>query len=130
MKDLDENLSKFASSKEEIKSCPTCEAELTTERLNQLVNKYSLEKIESESKKSKLQNVLNEVINSLEQTKRKAKKVDAIDPERIRTLATEFEEAKSRITLQENEIKEIEQQAEALKQIDLTIDELEGGKKS
>ena len=130
LKDLDENLSKFASSKEEIKSCPTCEAELTTERLNQLVNKYSLEKIESESKKSKLQNVLNEVINSLEQTKRKAKKVDAIDPERIRTLATEFEEAKSRITLQENEIKEIEQQAEALKQIDLTIEELEGGKKS
>ena len=129
LKDLDENLSKFASSKEEIKSCPTCEAELTTERLNQLVNKYSLEKIESESKKSKLQNVLNEVINSLEQTKRKAKKVDAIDPERIRTLATEFEEAKSRITLQENEIKEIEQQAEALKQIDLTIDRARRRKK-
>ena len=129
LKDLDENLSKFASSKE-IKSCPTCEAELTTERLNQLVNKYSLEKTESESKKSKLQNVLNEAISSLEQTKRKAKKADAIDPERIRTLATEFEEAKSRITLQENEIKEIEQQAEALRQLDLTIEELEGGKKS
>ena len=129
LKDLDENLSKFASIKE-IKSCPTCEAELTTERLNQLLNKYSLEKTKSESEKSKLQNVLNEVISSLEQTKRKAKQVDAIDPERIRTLATEFEEAKSRITLQENEIKEIEQQAEALRQLDLTIEEIEGGKKS
>jgi len=129
LKDLDENLSKFASSSE-IKSCPTCEAELTIERLNQLVNKYSVEKAESESKKAKLQNALNEAVSSLEQIKRKAKKVDAIDPERIKTLATEFEEAKSRITLQENEIKEIEQQAEALRQLDLTIEEIEGGKKS
>ena len=74
LKDLDENLSKFASSKEEIKSCPTCEAELTTERLNQLVNKYSLEKIESESKKSKLQNILNETSSSLEQIEEKQRK--------------------------------------------------------
>ena len=101
---------------------------MTIERLNQLVNKYSAEKAESESKKARLQNVLNESISSLEQIKRKAKKVDAIDPERIKTLATEFEEAKSCITLQENEIKEIEQQAEALRQLDLTIEELENGK--
>ena len=66
----------------------------------------------------------------MEQIKRKAKKVDAIDPERIKTMATEFEEAKSRITLQENEIKEIGQQAEALRQLDLTIEEIETGKKS
>ena len=63
-------------------------------------------------------------------SRRKAKKLDAIDPERIRTMASEFEEAKTRIALQENEIKEIEQQAEALRQLDLSIEELEGGKKS
>ena len=72
---------------------------------------------------------MSETISSLEQIRRKAKKVDAIDPERIRTMASEFEGAKSRLALQENEIKEIERQAEALRQLDLSIEELETEKR-
>jgi DNA repair exonuclease SbcCD ATPase subunit len=65
----------------------------------------------------------------LDQAKKKLKKIDTIDPERIKTLATELEGAKSRITLHENEIKEIELQAEALRQIDSSIDQLENEKR-
>jgi exonuclease SbcC len=129
LKDLEENLSKFASA-DDIKNCPTCETELTAERLNQLVSKYSLEKAESENKKSKLQNDLIEARASLDQARKKLKKIDAVDSERVKMLATELEGAKSRITLQENEIKEIERQAEGLRQIDSSIDQLENEKRS
>ena len=98
---------------------------MTPEHLAELIKKYSLEKVESESKKAKLQAVLDEAKSHLEQIQRKTKKVDAIDPERIKTLVAELEEAKGRVTLQEAGITEVEQEAEALRQLDLKIEELE-----
>lgn len=128
IKELDDNLSKF-SSDIDVKNCPTCETELTPERLKELVKKYSKEKIEAEAKKTKLQAELNEVNNKLGQLQKITKKIDLIDPERIKSLAAEWEDAKNRITLQKGEIKEAEKQAETLRLLDKEIEQLESEKR-
>jgi len=59
--------------------------------LKELVKKYSDEKIKAEARKAELQSTLNEVKDKLTQVQKSAKRIDAIDIERIRSLSTEWE---------------------------------------
>ena len=120
-KELDENLLKF-SSDIDVKNCPTCETELTPQRLNELVKKYSSEKNEAEAKKIKLKSDLNEANDNLVLVQRKTRKIDAIDPERIKSLSVEGLEAKNRVALQKVAIREDEKQAETLRLFDKEIE--------
>jgi exonuclease SbcC len=129
LKEIDSNLSKFSSGVD-VKNCPTCETELTPERLKELTRKYSNERIAVEAKKGKLQYALNEVNDKLVQAQKNTKRIDALDFERIRALSTDWEEAKHRVILQKEAIKEAEKQAEILQSLDKEIEQLESEKRS
>ncbi len=128
IKELDENLSKF-SSETEVKACPTCETELSLERLTQLIDKFSSERGEAEAKLAKLRDDLKEANTERKQVDQKTKKIDAIDPERLKSLAGELTEARDNVARQKTEVEEFEKQAEALKKLDEELERLEGEKR-
>ena len=125
IKELDENLSKF-SSETDVKACPTCETELSPERLTQLVDKFSSERSETEAKLAALQNDLKEADAERKQVGQKTKKIDAIDPERIKNLAAELTEARDNLVRQKTEVEEHEKRTEALRKLDEELVQLEG----
>jgi exonuclease SbcC len=128
IRELAENLSKF-SSETEVKACPTCETELSPEHLTQLINKFSSERGEAEAKVAKLQDDLKQANTERKKVDQKTKKIDAIDPERIRNLAAELTEAGENVGRQKAEVEEFEKQAEALKKLDEELERLEGEKR-
>jgi len=128
IKELDGNLYKF-SSETEVKACPTCETELSPERLMQLMNKFSSGRVDAETKLAKLQDDLKDANTKRRQIDQKTKKVDAIDPERVKNLASELTEARDNVASQKTEVEELEKRAEALKKLDEELEQLGGEKR-
>jgi len=128
IRELDETLSKF-SIQTEVKACPTCETELSPEHLTHLTSKFSLEKGIAESKLTGLQDELKDAGSERKKIDQKTKKIDAIDPERIKTLAGELTEARETVTRQKTEVEVLQMQADALQALDEELERLEGEKR-
>jgi predicted nucleic acid-binding Zn-ribbon protein len=109
-----------------VKACPTCETELSPERLTQLIGKFSSEKGEAEAKLAKLRDDLKEANTERKHVEKEEKKIGTIEPERVRNLAAELVEATGNVARQKAEVEELEKQAEALKKLDEELERLEG----
>jgi exonuclease SbcC len=125
--DLASNISKLSSDAES-KNCPTCETELTKERISQLLTKYSEEKKTAETQIVKLGDDLSKLKTTLQNEKAYSKQLLAIDPEQVHSLATELEEAKGDVATQQVEIERLIQLSASLTEVDRQISELEGEK--
>ncbi len=122
--DLDFNISKLSSDAES-KTCPTCETELTKERIVQLLAKYSEEKKTAEGRIVEMGKVLSKLEADLKSEKDYEKQLHAIDTDQIRSLAAGFEEAKSDVVAQEAEVERLGQLSASLAEIDREISKLE-----
>ena len=124
IKELDENLSKF-SSPVEVKACPTCDTELSAERVSQLVSTYSSQRNTADDKLVALRGDLQEADREREQIYDRKRQIDGIDPERIRSLAAELTEMVKEVAGEKSEIEKLEKQAERLKGLDSELEQLE-----
>jgi exonuclease SbcC len=124
IKELDENLSKFSSSVE-VKACPTCDTELSAERVSQLVSKYSSQRDAADGKLVALRGDLQEADREREQIYDGKRQIEGIDPERLRSLATELTEMVKEVAGAKSEVENLEKQTEMLKALDKELEQLE-----
>jgi DNA repair protein SbcC/Rad50 len=129
LKELDENLLKF-SSVGEVKACPTCDTELSPERVTQLVSKYTLERRVANADVATLKSDSQEAERQREQVYEKKKQIDALDPERLGSLALELAEASNEVAGEKLEISKFEKQTEMLAAIDKELECVEGEKRA
>jgi exonuclease SbcC len=129
IKELDDNLSKF-SSEVEVKACPTCDTELSPERVSQLIVKYSAERSAADDKMALLKSDLQEATKQQEQVLGKKRKIDVVDPERLKNLAADLAESGKEVASEKAEVSRLEQQTEKLKAIDKELEQLESAKSS
>jgi exonuclease SbcC len=127
IKELDENLSKF-SSEVEVKACPTCDTELSPERVSQLIVKYSSERSAADGKLASLESDLQEATKQQEQVLGKERKIGVIDPERPQNLAADLAELGKEVASEKVEVSRLEKQTEMLKAIDKELEQLESAK--
>ncbi len=127
LKELDENLLKF-SSEGEVKACPTCNTELSPERVAQLINKYTLERRVSNDDVAALKIKSQEAEREREKIYEKKKQIDALDSERLESLGLELSEASNEVAIAKLEISKFEKQAEKLAAIDEELECVEGEK--
>jgi exonuclease SbcC len=124
IKELDENLSKFSSSVE-VKACPTCDTELSAERVSQLVSKYSSQRDAADGKLVALRGDLQEADREREQIYDGKRQIEGIDPERLRSLAAELTEMVKEVAGAKSEVENLEKQTEMLKALDKELEQLE-----
>ncbi|MEM4733348.1 MAG: AAA family ATPase [Candidatus Bathyarchaeia archaeon] len=122
--DLDFNISKLSSDAES-KTCPTCETELTKERIAQLLAKYSEEKRATEASIVEFGRKLSNLEADLKSEIDYGKQLHALDPAQIRSLADEVEEAHGDVVGQEAEVERLAQLSASLAEIDREIAKLE-----
>jgi len=122
--DLDFNISKLSSDAES-KTCPTCETELTTDRISQLLTRYYEEKKAAETQIIKLSGDVSKLEECLQGEKDYGKHLLVIDPEQLHSLSAAFEEAKSDVAAQEAEVERLGQLSASLVEIDGQISQLE-----
>ncbi|MCX8150931.1 MAG: AAA family ATPase [Candidatus Bathyarchaeota archaeon] len=125
--DLAFNISKLSSDAES-KSCPTCETELTKDRIAQLLAKYSEEKKTAEAQMVEFGEALSKLEMALKSEKDYGKQLHAIDPDQIHSLAAEVEEAKGNVATQQADVERLGQLSGSLAEIDREISKLEEGK--
>ena len=124
-RDLEDNLSRLNPSDPSSKTCPTCETELSTDRIAQLGKKFNEEKDQIPKQIEKLRQELN----GLNQKKRKYEeirgKMNSIEPERVEELTRELNETQQLLEAKQNEIKELEKQANLLNELDEKLSDIE-----
>ena len=91
IKDLEGNITKF-SSETDTKECPTCETELSKERISKLLAKYSEEKNDNYARLVTLEGVMAKSEKALEKEKARNSQIDALDPEQLRRMASDLVE--------------------------------------
>lgn len=126
MKGLDENLSKLSN--ESLKTCPTCETELSPERLKQLIDRFSTERGEANTRLIELEDDLKEADREKRLIDQKTRNINAVDPETVKNFAEELTEATDNLARQRTEVEELEKQAAALRKLDEGTELLEGEK--
>ena len=129
LKELDENLLKF-SSVGEVKACPTCDTELSPERVTQLVSKYTLERRVANADVITLNSDSQKAERQREQVYEKKKQIDSLDPERLESLTLELAEASNEVAGEKLEISKFEKQTEMLEAIDKELAFVEGEKRA
>lgn len=124
-KDLEDNISKLNPSDPSSKTCPTCETELSTDRVTQLGKKFNDEKSQIPKQIEKL----SQELSGLDQTKRKfeklREKMNSIGPERVAELNSELNETQQLLEDKQKEAKELEKQASLLKELDKKLSDTE-----
>ncbi len=124
IKELDENLFKFSSTTE-VKACPTCDTELSAERVSQLVSKYSSGRNDANDKLVALIGDLQEAEKKQKRIYDEKKQIEAIDLERLRSLDAELAEKTKELAAERLEIEKLENQSEMLKELDKELEQLE-----
>jgi exonuclease SbcC len=122
--ELEENISKLSSTTE-AKVCPTCETELGTERVSQLLTKYASAKTTAQTDLSDINSDLKKTQEARREADRKLRQVSAISSETVHQLALEVEEAKAQVSSQESELVDLEKNADSLCRLTLELDQLE-----
>lgn len=127
-KELDSSLSKLEQSKAEVMKCPTCETELSVDRIAQLLDKFGSERAATKTELQKLAADLEGIAGSRKQADERFRKADQLDTEKIRGLNEEQKEKRGNIEEQKLEAKELENQADALEELDNELANLESEK--
>lgn len=127
-KELDDSLSKIGRSKAEVTTCPTCETELTVDRVAQLLAKFRREKASVETELEKAKAELEEIEKSKKQADDKLRKADSLDVDKIRGLDEELKEVRRKLAEQRLEVQELGKQAKALKKLDQELATIEAEK--
>jgi exonuclease SbcC len=127
-KELDDSLSKIGRSKAEVTTCPTCETELTVDRVAQLLAKFRREKVSVETDLEKAKAELEEIEKSKKQADDKLRKADSLDVDKIRGLDEELKEVRRKLAEQRLEVQELGKQAKALKKLDQELATIEAEK--
>jgi len=123
--ELETDLVRLGPSEGETKTCPTCETELTPDRLNHLIDKFS-----SESKHIavELQKSMEEKATFAQekmQADGKLRKLASIDSEHVKGLAEELAEMRRKLSEQRFEVEGLEKQVKVLTELDSEISKLE-----
>jgi len=124
-KDLEDNLSKLNPSDPSSKTCPTCETELSTDRITQLGLKFNEEKYQIPEQIEKLRKELKILDKKREEYEEIRDKTNSIEPERVAELTSELNENKNLLEEKQKEVKELEQQANLLKKFDEKLLDIE-----
>jgi len=127
-KELDSSFSKLEQSKAEVMKCPTCESELSVDRIAQLLSKFGSERATAKTGLQKLTADLEGVAESKKQADEGFRKADQLDTEKIRGLDEELKEKRGKLEEQKSEAKELKKQADALKELDSELANLESEK--
>ena len=124
VEELDDNLSKLRPSEPGAKKCPTCETDLTAEKIAQLGSKFSIEQEQIERDLETTRNELATIIQRRDYTKGQLKEVERIEPEQIKQCAIQLDEAKERLKKQRAEAEELNKDVGVLKRLDGELTEL------
>jgi exonuclease SbcC len=124
-KELADSVSKLESSKAEVTTCPTCETELSGDRVAQLLAKFQATREATETELEKLTTGLNEIVRDKEQADGRARKADQLDMEKIKGLHEELASVRGRLEEQKKEKLELGRQAEELRKLDEELSNLE-----
>ncbi len=125
MKELEDSISKLGSSKAEVVTCPTCETDLSADRVTKLLDKFRTEKTAIEGELSKLKADLEETAENKKQADERLRKADSLDTDKISGISEELKEAKTKLAEQKTDAKRLEKQAETLKKLDEELAKLE-----
>jgi exonuclease SbcC len=125
MKELEDSISKLGSSKAEVITCPTCETDLSADRVTKLLDKFRTEKTAIEGELSKLKADLEETAENKKQADERLRKADSLDTDKISGISEEQKEAKTKLSEQKTDAKRLEKQADTLKKLDEELAKLE-----
>jgi exonuclease SbcC len=123
--ELEDSISKFGSPKGEVVTCPTCETDLSADRVTKLLDKFRAEKSAIEGELSKLKGDLEETDENKKQANERFRKADSLDIDKVNGISEELKEAKAKLAEQKADIQRLEKQAEALKKLDEELAKLE-----
>ena len=125
VKELEDSISKLGSSKAEVVTCPTCETDLSADRVTKLLDKFRTEKTAIEGELSKLKADLEETAENKKQADERLRKADSLDTDKVSGISEEQKEAKTKLAEQKADAKRLEKQAETLKKLDEELAKLE-----
>jgi exonuclease SbcC len=128
LKELDDNISKFKETRDKATICPTCETELSAERVAQLLEKFIAEKSRIETQMQSIKNELGRATDCKREADEKFRKVDQLDTEKLKGMTEELDEKSAELIRQRTEIKQLEEQAKALMVLDADLQKLESEK--
>ena len=123
--ELETNLVRLRPSEGETKTCPTCETELTLDRLTYLIDKFSSER---EQIAVELQKSMEEQATFAQEKKQadgKLKKLAPIDSDHVKGLAEELAEIRRKLSEQKSEVEELHKKVKALSELDAEIRAIE-----
>jgi exonuclease SbcC len=123
--ELDENISKLEPSEVGVKTCPTCETDLTPDRVAQLIRKFSSEKERAQNELAKSTAELDSMVQEKHQADEQLKRMVQLHSERIKDLAVQLSETRERLAEQRSEVEECRRQADELKRLDEELSALE-----
>jgi DNA repair protein SbcC/Rad50 len=129
IKDLESNIAKF-SSEVDTKACPTCETELSKERILHLLSKYCEEKNEACARLVTIDEVIAKSEKVIKEADEWSRQIHAIDPEQLLRISSELAEATEEASREQIEFEKISKQNEALLEIDALIAKVESEKKA
>ena len=116
--ELGGNLSRLEPSETGLKACPTCETELSPDRLAHLILKFSSEEEQIVAELKKSSNELDAMTQENRQVDSKAKKIASIEPEKVKDIAGELAQTKDKLATQRLEMEELAKQTDELKKLD------------
>lgn len=125
VKELEDSISKLGFSKAEVVTCPTCETDLSADRVTKLLDKFRTEKTAIEGELSKLKADLEETAENKKQADERLRKADSLDTDKVSGISEEQKEAKTKLAEQKTDAKRLEKQAETLKKLDEELAKLE-----
>lgn len=128
LKELDASISRFGEIGAKPTTCPTCETELSASRVTQLLDKFTTEKTRIEAESQKMTSELEHVTDCKKEADERFRKVDQLDAEKLKDLKDELDEKSAKIVELRTEIKQLEEQANALKILDDDLKKLESEK--
>jgi len=117
-KELDGNLSKFEPTETGAKKCPTCETDLTAEQIVRLRSKFSSERERINEQLERTRSELAGIIQNKDRVKGQLKRVDKIEPEHVRELASQLDETKMKLEQQRLETEGLNKNVQCLKRLD------------
>jgi exonuclease SbcC len=123
--ELEDSISKLGSSKGEVITCPTCETDLSADRVTKLLDKFCTEKARIEVDLGKLKADLEVTAENKKKADERLRKANSVDAEKINGISEELKEAKTKLAEQKVDVQRLEKQAEALRKLDEELARLE-----
>jgi len=123
--ELETNLVRLRPSEGEVKTCPTCETELTPDRLAHLMGKFSSEREQVEVELRKSVDERGTFAEQKQLADERLNKLASIDPEHVKSLFEQLTEIGKRFVEQRSEVEGLNKQVKVLSVVDVEITSFE-----